>query len=291
MKKIFSVIIVIAICLLFTGCNDEQQKFSLEEKYYEKSGFTELKIEDYNKLIEGKESFAIFIYQPLCITSYEFNKVLTEFSKKHQINFYKMTFNDMKETNLGESIEYYPSFVIIKDGELVDYLDANSDEDTEYYKNVEGFKEWFSSYVNVEEVENYGSPSDDEVNEDTKIDAKLEDVTYNENKINIYFFWGNGCNHCKNEFKFWDSIETEYGDYFTLHTFEVWGNQDNAELLNQFANAMGDEVKGVPYTIIGKETFTGFSEDYEENMLNAIKNQYKNSYDVYFDETKKIESR
>ena len=54
---------------------------------------------------------------------------------------------------------------------------------------------------------------------------------------------------------------------------------------------MGDEVKGVPYTIIGKETFTGFSEDYEENMLNAIKNQYKNSYDVYFDETKKIESR
>ena len=37
---------------------------------------------------------------------------------------------------------------------------------------------------------------EEETNNDTKIDAKLEDIVYDENKVNIYFFWGNGCPHC-----------------------------------------------------------------------------------------------
>ena len=50
---------------------------------------------------------------------------------------------------------------------------------------------------------------------------------------------------------------------------------------------MGDEVSGVPYTIIGEKTFSGFSETYEKDILDAIKNQYQNSYDVYFDKSLK----
>ena len=46
---------------------------------------------------------------------------------------------------------------------------------------------------------------------------------------------------------------------------------------------MDDEITGVPYTIIGNKSFKGFSERYEEEMLVAIKEQYKDSYDVYFD--------
>ena len=45
---------------------------------------------------------------------------------------------------------------------------------------------------------------------------------------------------------------------------------------------MGDEVKGVPYTIIGNETFSGFGEKIKEQIKTAIKTQSKNSYDVYF---------
>ena len=104
-----------------------------------------------------------------------------------------------------------------------------------------------------------------------------------EEKIRLYLFHQNGCPHCEEEFKFLKSIETEYGKYFTLNTFEVWYSKDNAKILEQFANAMGDEVKGVPYTIIGNKTFSGFSKKYEEQFLNAIKDQYHNSYDVYFD--------
>ena len=45
----------------------------------------------------------------------------------YNVSFYKMSFVNMKETNLKDKIKYYPSFAIFKDGELVDYLDANND--------------------------------------------------------------------------------------------------------------------------------------------------------------------
>lgn len=286
MKKkviIISVItfLLVASLVLFLLNN---RTFSLEKKYYGNSEFKELTISEYDKLIEDKESFAIFIYQPLCTTSYEFNKVLTEFANKNQISFYKMAFSDMKKTSLKEEVKYYPSFVIIKNGKVVDSLDANSDEDVDRYKKIDAFKEWFTSYVKLKKVKGTFTDSkpEEEVIEPT-IDANLENVKYDENKVNIYFFWGDGCPHCKKEFEFFDSIKTEYGNYFVLNTFEVWNNEDNQKLLKQFAAKMGDEVTGIPYTIIGNKTFKGFNENHESKILDAIKEQYKNSYDVYFD--------
>ena len=131
--------------LLITGCKDN--KFYLEEKYYNNSEFIELSIDNYNELVEDKETFGIYIYQPMCVTSNEFGEVLKEYSENYQLTFYKMPFSLTKETNLKDYIKYYPSFVIIHNGEILDYLDANSDDDTLVYKSVDGFKEWFESYV------------------------------------------------------------------------------------------------------------------------------------------------
>lgn len=286
MKKLIGFSLAMIFCFLLVGCNNKQDTFSLDKEYYQNNSFNELDKNTFDDLINNEKSFAIFIYQPLCTTSYEFNKILTEFANQYQISFYKMSFSDMKETELKEYIKYYPSLVIYYEGEIVDYLDANSDSDSEYYKSVDGFKKWFSNYVSIQKANsNDNLILEEETNNHTKIDAKLEDIVYDENKVNIYFFWGNGCPHCEEEFKFLKSIETEYGNYFTLNTFEVWYSKDNAKILEQFANAMGDEVSGVPYTIIGNKTFTGFSETYKEQFLKAIKDQYHNSYDVYFNKT------
>lgn len=286
MKKLIGFSLAMIFYFLLVGCNNKQDTFSLDKEYYQNNSFNELDKNTFDDLINNKKSFAIFIYQPLCSTSYEFNKILTEFANQYQISFYKMSFSDMKETELKEYIKYYPSLVIYYEGEIVDYLDANSDSDSEYYKSVDGFKKWFSNYVSIQKANsNDNLILEEETNNHTKIDAKLEDIVYDENKVNIYFFWGNGCPHCEEEFKFLKSIETEYGNYFTLNTFEVWYSKDNAKILEQFANAMGDEVSGVPYTIIGNKTFTGFSEKYKEQFLKAIKDQYHNSYDVYFNKT------
>ena len=287
MRKVVTILLTLGICFFLAGCS-KSGTFSLEKKYYKTNEFNELSIKKYNKLIKDKESFAIFIYQPLCTNSYEFNKLLTSFVEKYQISFYKMSFSNLKETKMANDIKYYPSFVIYKDGKLVDFLDADSNDDKEYYKNIDEFEKWFSGYVKLPKAnENTNNSEAEKINSEMKIDAKLKNIKYDKNKVNIYFFWGDGCPHCEEEFAFFNSIETEYGDYFVLNTFETWKNKNNKTILTQFSGAMGDEVKGVPYTIIGNKTFSGFGKSLEKEILNAIKEQHKDSYDVYFDKTKK----
>ena len=152
MKKNSIIIgIVLLIILLCTACGNKT--FMLEEKYYGESKFVEIDNEDYDKLISDKESFAIFIYQPLCAASSSFKEVLTEYSNTKGVVFYKMTQTKMKESKLGETLKYYPSLVIVKDGKVVDYLDANSSDDTRYYQNAENFNNWFTTYVELKEYD------------------------------------------------------------------------------------------------------------------------------------------
>jgi len=125
--------------------------FYLEEKYYGDSVFNEIESNDLSNLINDKESFAIFIHQPFCSTSYEFNKILTKFAEENKISFYKMSFNEMKKTVMYENIKYYPSFAIYNNGKLIDFLEADSDEDLNRYKHMEEFKNWFSSYIQMKE--------------------------------------------------------------------------------------------------------------------------------------------
>jgi len=56
------------------------------------------------------------------------------------MSFYKIKFTDIKEINLGKKVKYYPSFVIYKDGKVVDYLESDKDEDINKFKNYEDFK-------------------------------------------------------------------------------------------------------------------------------------------------------
>ena len=85
----------------------------------------------------------------MCTMSSSFEEILDKYMKERTISVYKMSFTDMKKTELKNTIRFYPSFIIFKDGEVVDFLDADSDEDTNKYKEFDAFKEWFESYVEV----------------------------------------------------------------------------------------------------------------------------------------------
>ena len=143
MKKI---IVLILVSLLLVGCNG---KIRLEDKYYKRSEFIDIDHSKVEDLIKSKENFVVFIYQPMCTMSSDFEKLLDEYMDIRKISIYKMSFTDMKKTSLKDIVKFYPSFIIFKDGEVVDFLDADSDEDTSRYKLVKSFKEWFESYVEV----------------------------------------------------------------------------------------------------------------------------------------------
>lgn len=132
--------------------------------------------------------------------------------------------------------------------------------------------------------ENEAGTNEEELdqNNDAAI-INLDYVTKEDEKVNIYFFWGDGCPHCEKEFEFFDSIKDTYGDYYNLYTFETWKNDENAKLLDTFSDAMEVEASGVPYTIVGEEVIVGFGESTKEKLVSAIEKESKKSFDVYFD--------
>src|SRR5574344_1524093 len=73
--------------------------------------------------------------------------------------------------------------------------------------------------------------------------ADLRDYVENdENKINLYLFRGSSCSHCYEATAFIASMVADYGQYFNVVSYEVWGNEDNANLMTKVATAVGDST-------------------------------------------------
>lgn len=144
----FGVIAIVAIIGLAIAL--WPRTFRLDENYYGRSGISEIDTAEMQRMIDEDRTFAVFIYQPACSTSEEFEQVLNDFSQQKQIALEKTTFVEAKKSGLVGELKYYPSFAIYHNGELVDYLDADSNEDADYYKSVEGFTKWWEKYVTAE---------------------------------------------------------------------------------------------------------------------------------------------
>ncbi len=159
-KRLLRIIILIVIILFLIVVIIERKfvqktsdfMFYLEEKYYGNSVFNEINSYELNDLINDKESFVIFIHQPFCSVSYEFNKLLTKFAEENKVSFYKVNFDEIKKTIMYDNIKYYPSFAIYNNGKLIDFLKADSDNDLNRYKNSEDFKNWFNSYIKMKNI-------------------------------------------------------------------------------------------------------------------------------------------
>ncbi len=78
-----------------------------------------------------------------------------------------------------------------------------------------------------------------------------------EEGVNVYFFYGEGCPHCKAEKNFLAGLQAEIPEV-KIYSYEVWNNRDNAQLLAKLGREGGLDVSGVPITIIGSKVFPGF---------------------------------
>jgi len=100
----------------------------------------------------------------------------------------------------------------------------------------------------------------------------------NAKEVTVYVFRGETCTYCKKALSFLGTLSEDdnYKDKFKVQSYEVWNNSKNAELMEKAADAMGDTVNGVPYIIIGDETWNGYAESYNEDIKKAIDDTYKN---------------
>lgn len=290
MKKTILIIIgiLIALSLTFMGfwLYQKKQKFYVEDKYYANPIAIETELTDIETLIKQKESFAVFIYQPLCTTSYGLSEILKNYSQETGLSYYTIAYAKIKDSETFNFIKYYPSFVIFKKGKMVDFLDAESDDDTNKFKEKDEFSQWLESYIKIKDDNYTYIPNDEETHissDEVNYNFTLDDVKRDYNKVNIYLFWREGCPFCAKEKAFFENLSTEYKEKYNLYLYEVSNSENNREALYGFAAAMEKEIKGVPFTVIGNDVFQGFNETIGQEIKEAIESQYQNSYDVYFD--------
>lgn len=134
-------------------------------------------------------------------------------------------------------------------------------------------------------ADNYTSLGLKEALDDEGISYDLDNYQETDDKVTIYLFRGKGCSHCYEFLTYLSTIVDEYGDYFKLESYEIWGDSNNASLMNQVANFLGDTEIGVPYIIIGDQSFIGFDSSMGSQIEDAIVNLYNSSdrYDILAD--------
>ncbi len=79
-------------------------------------------------------------------------------------------------------------------------------------------------------------------------------------KVNVYFFWANGCPHCAKEKVFLQKLADKYPN-LNIIDYEVTTNRENALLLQKVGRELNADVSGVPFTLIGKDYIAGYYND------------------------------
>ena len=90
-----------------------------------------------------------------------------------------------------------------------------------------------------------------------------------EKTLNVYLFHGSTCSFCAAEREFLTEIQDEY-PYMHVIAYEVWENQENAELLEKVKERLDSDSKGVPFLVVGDRSITGFSDEREQDIRVAI---------------------
>ncbi len=144
MKK---VVLFIITLLLITGCKEKNiEKFYLNNKYYNEGKFITIKNIDDLK----NDTYVLYTYNNYCTFKKPCENVFKEYMEKYKIDFYGMPFDSFKKTSLYKEVRYAPSIILVKDGKIIDYLDANKNKDLDKYQDTKKFEEWINKYIYTE---------------------------------------------------------------------------------------------------------------------------------------------
>ncbi|MFA5408022.1 MAG: hypothetical protein WC343_04545, partial [Bacilli bacterium] len=78
------------------------------------------------------------------------------------------------------------------------------------------------------------------------------------NVVNLYLFYREDCMHCAALEKDLGEIKKDYPN-LRIYSYEVLSSSKNRSLMNEAASLLDVDVSGVPFTIIGTRSFSGYS--------------------------------
>lgn len=97
-------------------------------------------------------------------------------------------------------------------------------------------------------------------------------------EITLHLFHGDGCPHCAEEMEFLDSLKEDY-PMLKIEKYEVWNNDENAEILQKVQEAFSIKRTGVPTTVIGDTVIMGFGSGTGAKIKRAVDYYLENSYE------------
>ena len=141
MKKVF---IIFCFVLLFMGCS-KREKFYLDDDYYHKGEFINITSKELKKL--KSQNYILYTYNSYCTFSVPCENVFKGYMNKYHIDFVSIPFDEFKKTTFYKTVSYGPSILIIQNGNIITYLDAEADEDIPKYQNLAKFENWMNQYI------------------------------------------------------------------------------------------------------------------------------------------------
>ena len=123
------------------------QKFRLDGEYYATSEMIDLDKAGYEDLISQNKSFVVLIDKPGCTTTVAMRENMAAFPSNIQFRYYRMMWDEVKASSLHEKVKFTPSVALIKNGEVTKWLQADRDEDSDYFNSGEALQRWITDNI------------------------------------------------------------------------------------------------------------------------------------------------
>ena len=133
-----------------TKPSQDKSTFPLSSEFYKHGEFRNIDSAEFAKLIEQKKSFVVVARMLTCPSGMPMATNSETVSAEEEITILSLYQDQFKETELARTVKYLPSAAIYEKGKLVAWLDAESDNDLQYYQSPEGFKSWLEQYINLD---------------------------------------------------------------------------------------------------------------------------------------------
>lgn len=148
---IVALVVVMLGSLVFVGAVSgwfDNPKVILDAEYYSgESEMMDLSAEEYDRLVNERKSFVVFVNQTGCTTAEGLRGFVMDWAKEVGVKVYEMMFSEVKKCSLHEAVKHYPSVVIVSKGKTVGHLRTDSDEDADAYNEYEAFKDWIGKFL------------------------------------------------------------------------------------------------------------------------------------------------
>lgn len=86
-------------------------------------------------------------------------------------------------------------------------------------------------------------------------------------KIQVYFFWGDGCPYCAVQKEFHEELKNMFPGQIQFMEFETYRVPANVDFMRKIAAEYNMNPRAVPLTFIGNEYFTGFARASTGNQM------------------------